>query len=249
VKQSISRFLQRDRKKLAVLIDPDKAGISHLERVCKNAMAADVDAFLVGGSLITNGRMPETIHYLKRNTNIPVIIFPGHPGQVCSEADAILLLSLISGRNPELLIGQHVIAAPVLKKSGLDILPTGYMLIDGGKITSVMYISNTVPIPHDKYDIAVCTAMAGEMLGLKHIYLEAGSGAERTVDPSMVEQVRGAVHAFLWVGGGIRHPEHAWKLASVGADCLVVGTAAEEDATILQDIAVAVRSVQPILHS
>jgi geranylgeranylglyceryl phosphate synthase family protein len=249
VKPLVQQFLTLKRKRLAVLVDPDKASLRHLETLVEQSLIAGVDCFLVGGSLLTNGQMAETVRVLKCQQEVPVIIFPGHPSQLCDEADALLLLSLISGRNADLLIGQHVLAAPAIRRTGLDILPTGYMLVDGGNITSVMYMSNTVPIPYDKPDIAVCTAMAGEMLGLQHLYLEAGSGAKRSVAPEMIAAVREVVNAFIWTGGGIRTPEAALSLAAAGADCLVVGTAAEDDATALQEIAAAVRSVQPILHN
>lgn len=161
--------------------------------------------------------------------------------QVSTAADGILLLSLISGRNAELLIGRHVIAAPALRRSGLEILPTGYMLIDGGAPTSVSYMSNTMPIPANKPDIAQCTAMAGEMLGLQVLYMDAGSGAQNPVSAAMIEAVRKSVQLPLIVGGGLRHPESVLNAMSAGADIVVVGTAIEQEPGLLERMADAVR--------
>ncbi|MBU2886074.1 hypothetical protein KO507_09905, partial [Gilvimarinus agarilyticus] len=167
-----------NKKSLAVLIDPDKIDeVTHLMQTLHLCVENRVDYIFVGGSLITNDNFSKVIALIKSNTDIPVLIFPGNNIQIDSNADGILLLSLISGRNPEFLIGQHVLAAPILKKSKLEIIPMGYMLVNSGPATSASYMSNTTPIPSDKTTIAACTAMAGEMLGLKTIYLDAGSGA------------------------------------------------------------------------
>ena len=180
------KFQDKTRKKLAVLIDPDKPTDVQIKSIVDSANAADVDFFFVGGSLLTTDSLEHCIKVIKANSDIPVLIFPGNSLQISKYCDGFLLLSLISGRNPEMLIGRHVIAAPYLKLYGNEIIPTGYMLIDSGKATSVSYMSDTTPIPHDKDDIAMCTALAGEMLGLKLIYLEAGSGAEIPVSTSMI---------------------------------------------------------------
>jgi phosphoglycerol geranylgeranyltransferase len=179
---------------------------------------------------------------IREQCHIPTLLFPGSSFQLSYHADALLLLSLISGRNPELLIGQHVLAAPFLKVSPLEIISTGYMLIDGGVQSSVQYMSNTYPIPAHKNDIAVCTAVAGEMLGLKMLYLEAGSGARQPVPPDMIQAVRSAVQIPLIVGGGIRHPEQARAALQAGADVLVVGTAIENDPGLIREMASAVKS-------
>ena len=167
---------------------------------------------------------------------MPVVLFPGSNLHIDMAADAILFLSLISGRNPDFLIGQHVLAAPILKRSRLEILPTGYLLIDSGRQTTVSYISNTTPIPHDKPDVAACTAMAGEMLGLKLVYLDAGSGAQQPVTARMVATVRRTVDAPLVVGGGITTPAQAEELLRAGADLVVVGNAIETHQQLLADI-------------
>jgi phosphoglycerol geranylgeranyltransferase len=176
------------------------------------------------------------VEALRRQKDIPVVIFPGSNLHIHSEADGILLLSLISGRNPELLIGQHVIAAPILKNSGLEILPTGYMLIESGKPTTVSYISNTQPIPADKEDIAVCTAMAGEMLGLRLLYLDGGSGAINPVPPKMISAVRRNTSLPVIVGGGITSGTKAEQAWLAGADYVVIGNGLEKEPELLDQI-------------
>lgn len=231
------------RKFFAVLIDPDKYDRKGLELVISSAQNSQVDFILVGGSLLTYDHLEETMQSIKDKTDIPVILFPGSIMQIHEKADALLLLSLISGRNPDLLIGKHVIAAPYLKKSNLELLPTGYMLIESGPLTTAQYISHTLPIPRLKDDIAICTAMAGEMLGLKLIYMDAGSGAEFPVTPSMVQKVKESISVPLVVGGGIRNAEQALALCKAGADMIVVGNAIEKDYSCLKEIAHAVHSV------
>src|SRR6218665_920529 len=204
-KQLLDKILQNKQQKkkaLAVLLDPDKVEATAFNHFLYNCVENRVDFFFVGGSLITNNIMAEMIETIHSQTNIPVIIFPGNSLHIEPSADGILLLSLISGRNPDYLIGQHVIAAPILKQSGLEILSTGYILVDSGRQTTVSYISNTTPIPHDKPDIAACTAIAGELLGLKLIYLDGGSGAMYPVSPKMIRRVSENIDEPLIVGGG-----------------------------------------------
>jgi putative glycerol-1-phosphate prenyltransferase len=184
--------------------------------------------------------MVETI---KKNCSIPVVLFPGSPDQITPKADALLYLSLISGRNPELLIGQHVVSAPFVKQSGLEIIPVGYMLIDGGSPTTVSYISNTHPIPSNKKDIALCTAMAGEMLGLKLIYMDAGSGAKTPISTEMIQYVSKHIKIPLVIGGGITSAEKAKENCMAGADIIVVGNAVEKDPSLIEAIATAVHSL------
>ena len=225
------------QKSFAVLIDPDKVNFDNFTNLLDLCIEHSADYIFVGGSLITDYVMGDVIAKIKSYTNIPVILFPGNSLHIDSQADAILLLSLISGRNPEFLIGQHVISAPVLRKSGLEILPTGYMLIDSGRQTTVSYISNTNPIPHDKPGIAACTAMAGEMLGLKLTYLDAGSGAMNPVSPEMIAAVRQSVDTPIVVGGGINSIKKAKNALSAGADVIVVGNGIEENIDLLKEIA------------
>jgi putative glycerol-1-phosphate prenyltransferase len=224
------------KKQLAVLIDPDHSDEKQLEKLCRDAVRYKVDYFFIGGSLLLNGNLSATLKTIRKNCAIPLILFPGNSMQIDVKADAILLLSLISGRNAELLIGQHVHAAPLLKKSKLEIIPTGYILIDGGKPTSVSYVSNTLPIPNNKPAIALCTALAGEQLGLQCIYLEAGSGAEIAVSSDLIATVRKEISVPLIVGGGIRTQEQAQLAWKAGADIIVVGSAVEKDPSFLKSL-------------
>lgn len=231
------------KKKFVVLIDPDKVRLGNMDTVLDNAVKAGVDYFFIGGSLIVNNQLDQCLLTIKERCHIPMVLFPGSSLQLSWKADAILFLSLISGRNADLLIGNHVIAAPYLKLSPLEILPTGYMLIDGGADTSVLYMSNTRPIPTNKEDIAVCTAMAGEMLGLRLLYMDAGSGAKTPISEDIIESVSGAVNVPLVVGGGIRTPEKAEANARAGADIIVVGNAIESDPNLVLEMAQAVHGV------
>lgn len=218
------------RKLLAVLIDPDFGqDEALLERTVQNACMAKADLIFVGGSLLTSTSFNHCVKRVQELSDRPVVLFPGSPAQLSGHADAVLFLSLISGRNPELLIGHHVASAPTIKALGLEAIPTGYLLVDGGKPTTVSYVSQTVPIPHDKPGIAAATALAGELLGLRTIYMDTGSGAQRTVSPEMIAAVRANVSLPIIVGGGIRDAATARALCQAGADVLVVGTAFEED--------------------
>jgi putative glycerol-1-phosphate prenyltransferase len=217
-------------KLLAVLIDPDFGqDEAALERTVHNACMARADLLFVGGSLLTTAAFDRCVALVKKWSDRPVVLFPGSPAQLSAHADAVLFLSLISGRNPELLIGQHVTAAPTVKALGLEAIPTGYMLVDGGRTTTAHYVSQSTPIPQDKPGIAAATALAGGLLGLRTIYMDTGSGASHTVSPEMIAAVRATVELPIIVGGGIRTAEQARQLCEAGADVLVVGTAFEED--------------------
>lgn len=240
---SLAERKQQHKKSFAVLIDPDKVNDHNLEPLVELAVDANVDYLLVGGSLVISNYLDDCVQLIKRTCNIPVILFPGSPNQVSKYADALLYLSLISGRNADMLIGQHVISAPVVKQSRLEILPTGYMVVDGGAPTTVSYISNAAPIPADKNEIAMCTAMAGEMLGMKLIYMDAGSGAKRAISEEMIKQVAQVIEAPLIVGGGITEPEKAYLNCKAGADVIVVGNAIEKDPSLIKEMAAAVHSV------
>ena len=242
--QSLVTKKQSGKKSFTVLIDPDKVNASILDELIELATTAKVDYFFVGGSLVISNRLDEVVQHIKANCTIPVILFPGSPSQVSSYADALLYLSLISGRNPELLIGQHVISAPFVKQSGLEIMSTGYMVIDGGAPTTVSYISNASPIPSDKNEIAVCTAMAGEMLGMKLIYMDSGSGARKPVTESMIQSVASVINIPMIIGGGILEPEKAYRNCRAGADVVVVGNAIEKDAGLIKEMAAAIHSVK-----
>lgn len=225
------------KKSIAVLIDPDKVDdAAKLQYLINLANENCVDYFFVGGSLITTTNLSDVVKQIKKSVSIPVILFPGNSMQIDSHADAILFLSLISGRNPELLIGQHVIAAPIIRNTKLEVIPTGYMLINSGKMTSVAYISNTMPIPEDKYSLAACTALAGEMLGLQTIYLDAGSGAEREVSVKMIASVKRSIDIPLIIGGGINTSAKAMNALTAGADMIVIGNVLEKDPDMLTEI-------------
>ncbi|MEA3477060.1 MAG: geranylgeranylglyceryl/heptaprenylglyceryl phosphate synthase [Bacteroidota bacterium] len=233
----------RDKKQFAVLIDPDKYTIDSIVDTIMLANDSGVDFFLVGGSLLISDGLDRCITSIKENTDIPVILFPGSTMQINKKADAILFLSLISGRNPDLLIGNHVIAAPYIKQTSLEAISTGYMIIDSGKATTASYMSQSFPIPYDKDEIAVCTALAGEMLGLKMIYLDGGSGADTTISPGMVESVKKNIAVPLVVGGGIRSAESASEICRAGADLIVVGNAIEDNRDMIPEIAKALRKL------
>ncbi len=239
---SISSKAALGKKQFAVLVDPDKHHEQQFESLAVLAGEAGVDYLFVGGSLLTHDRLDICLRTLAKHSAIPKIIFPGSTLQINPLADGILFLSLISGRNPEMLIGKHVVAAPYLKNSGLEILATGYMLIESGNSTTALYMSNTLPIPAAKSDIAACTAMAGEMLGLKLIYLDAGSGAQNPVPAEMIRRVKQNISVPLIVGGGLRTPELALKSLEAGADVIVVGNAIEKDKDLIFSIAEAVKS-------
>jgi putative glycerol-1-phosphate prenyltransferase len=232
-----------NQKQFALLIDPDKLDTAALQSTIDVAVKAKVDYLFVGGSLLTKDVLDECITTIKSNCNIPTVLFPGSVLQINDKADAIFFLSLISGRNAEMLIGQHVLAAPYLKSSSLQVLPTGYILIDGGTQTTVSYISNTTPIPANKPDIAACTAMAGEMLGLQLMYMDAGSGAKNSISEKMISVVRNNIHVPLIVGGGILTTEKAVANCLAGADIIVVGNAAEKNPSLILDMATAIHKV------
>lgn len=231
----IHKIKSEEKKALAVLIDPDQDSES-VVKIAQLCRKSEVDFIFVGGSLVSAGILSDTILRIRENYSGPVYIFPGNEFMVDALADGILFLSLLSGRNPEYLIGKHIVAAPMLVHSGLDIVPTAYILIDGGRETSVSYISNTKPIPSDKPDIASATALAGKMLGMQCIYMDAGSGALRHIPARMVAKVRKDVKLPLIIGGGIRHAETALELYKAGADVLVIGNGAEENHELIQAI-------------
>ena len=217
------------RKMWAVLLDPDKVDFQQFKDLLKRIRQAKPDFILVGGSFISKRNVPKLVKKLKKHCELPVLLFPGGPAQITPDADALLLLSLISGRNADYLIGKHVEAAPLLSRSGLEIIPTGYLLIENGHTTSVEYISNTKPIPRNKTDIALATALAGDMLGLKMLYLEAGSGAKKPVPLKMITTISKHSRLPLIVGGGIKTKAQMLKTWAAGADVVVVGTAFEND--------------------
>ncbi|MBP8627110.1 MAG: geranylgeranylglyceryl/heptaprenylglyceryl phosphate synthase [Paludibacteraceae bacterium] len=225
-----------NQKQLALLVDPDKYSQESLALFVELAKETLPDCIMVGGSLVA-GSVEQVVQYIKSHTNIPVVLFPGNSHQLCNEADALLLLLLLSGRNADFLIGQHVVAAKAIRDSGIESISTGYILIDGGCSTSVEYMSNTKPIPRDKVEIIVATAIAGELIGNRMVYLEAGSGAINPVSKEAIQAVRQAISLPIIVGGGIRTVEQAKDAYLAGADMIVVGNALEKDRFFMRDLA------------
>jgi len=232
----ILKCKQQKKKLFAVLIDPDKFDSS----IISKAIDAKVDFFLVGGSILINGAFEKCIETIKAKCKIPVLLFPGNHFQISKKADGILFLSLISGRNPDLLIGNQVIAAPLIKTNKLEVLSTGYMLIESGKSTAALYMSNTHPIPYDKAEIALGTALAGEMLGLSLIYMDAGSGAKKCISIDMIKSVSTNIQIPLIIGGGINTADKAISACKAGADIIVIGNAIEKDTSLIKKIAKAI---------
>lgn len=233
-------------KALAVLLDPDNLDEAGCQRMLELSTQHVVDYFFVGGSLVMTSHQAALIRLLKSRSAVPVLLFPSHSLHLDSQADGILLLSLISGRNPDFLIGQHVIAAPLLRQSKLQILPTGYMLVDTGRQTTASYMSGTTPLPHDKPTIAACTAMAGEQLGLRLIYLDGGSGALYPISSAMITAVRQAVELPLIVGGGINTIEKAEAALTAGADVIVIGNQIEKTPDFLGHVSRVVQSFNTV---
>ena len=242
VLNSLVNLRKQNKKAFAVLIDPDNTDMNQIIETAQLCNDANVDYVFVGGSLMLSNHLDECIKTFKSKSSIPVILFPGSPSQVSKEADALLYLSLISGRNPELLIGAHVVSAPKIKASGLEIISTGYIVIDGGKPTTVSYMSHSAPIPYDKDDIAVCTAIAGEFLGKNVLYLDAGSGAINPISEKMIQKVSNQISIPLIVGGGISSPEKAIANCQAGADIIVVGNALEKNKHLIKVLAEAIHS-------
>ncbi len=234
--QNLLLAKKQGRKLLAILLDPDKISLSKVSDILAKLHSSGVDYIFVGGSTVEKGVTNELVYLLKKQTTIPVILFPGHYSQITSHADAILFLSLISGRNPEYLISQQVKAVPMIKRSGLEVIPTGYILIDGGKESSVQKISETKPIKPMDLEEITHTACAGMYMGKKIIYLEAGSGALAPVSPAIIEAVKENINIPLIVGGGIRSENELRSAFQSGADLVVIGTAFEENNNLLTKI-------------
>lgn len=238
---SIFKKVFQQSKSFAVLIDPDKTNSSQAFALLKEVNSIpEVSCILVGGSLVADNDTAEVIHILRSNTQKPVILFPGNINQIC-EADAILFLSLISGRNPEYLIGQHIVGAPIIKRLGMESISTGYMLI--GEPSSTSYVSNTTPLPDNKPDIASATALAGEMMGHKVIYMDGGSGTKTPISENLIRSVANTISIPLIIGGGIRSYEEAKRALDSGAQLIVIGNAAEKDPQVLYEVANAVADV------
>ena len=221
----------RARSSYVVLLDPDKAPAADLARQAE-VISEHADLIFIGGSICVRHDFDEAVRSVRAAAGVPVVIFPGDSGQVSAHADALLFLSLVSGRNPDLLIGEHVKAAPVIRRAGLEVIPVAYMLVESGAMTSVQFISQTLAIPADKPEIAMAHALAGEYLGLKLVYLDAGSGARRYPPCEMIAAVSGYVSVPVVVGGGIREPADAAGLARAGAAFVVTGDVIEKTGSV-----------------
>jgi len=233
---NIELQFSRSKKQLAVLIDPDKWNIQQSADQIKLFEASGVDYLFIGGSLNVANDFDARVLEIKNQTRLPLILFPGHPTQLTKHVDATLFLSLISGRNPEYLIGHHVVSAPYLNAWKQEVVPTGYLLVESTQTTTAVYISQTLPVPSNKPDVAAATALAGKYLGMRAMFLDTGSGAKETVSNEMVSAVKNATALPLIVGGGIRTDQDAQRLWHAGADIVVIGTAIEENPTLLFDI-------------
>ncbi len=233
-------------KSLAVLIDPDHYKLSQLECLIRVSEEHQVDYFFVGGSLILQDRLPETLKLIRELSRIPIILFPGSGFQIHYNADALLFLSVVSGRNADFLIGKQVEAAPTIRHTRLETIGTAYMLIDGRSSNTASYISHTMPIPFDKPEIAVATALASQYLGFKLVYADAGSGAKQSIPPEMVMRLREVLDIPLVVGGGIRDLAAAKSLLQNGADIIVIGNALESNPNWIADIAPLVKGMNPL---
>jgi putative glycerol-1-phosphate prenyltransferase len=223
----IQEAVLKGKKLLAILLDPDKSGISEVLSVIKRIREIKANYIFVGGSVVAKDLTDQFVDELKKHTEIPIILFPGDYSQITNKADGLLFLSLLSGRNPEYLIEQQIKAVPLLKNSNLEIIPTGYILIDGGTNSSVLKVSKTSPIAQENIELAVSTAIAGMYKGKQLIYLEAGSGAKKSVNPDIIKEVKKHLNIPLIVGGGIKTNEQLKNVYNCGADLVVIGTAFE----------------------
>ncbi len=226
----------------AVLLDPDQKNHGIIESMVTQANESEVDVLLVGGSLMMDGKSHERVRDIKDRSKIPVIFFPGSVGQINSYFDAVLFLSVLSGRNPHYLIGEQVISAPIIKDLGLETIPTGYLLLDGGAHSTVEFMSGSKPIPMNRPDITVAHALAAEFMGMKFVYLEAGSGAERSVSEKIINRCAENLNINLIVGGGIKSPQQAASKIDAGAAMVVTGSVLEssQNNSLMQEFADAI---------
>ena len=234
--KNIVSSLNDEKKNLAVLIDPDKMSVAYVEGFIQKVNSSMATHIFVGGSEVGEGVTERLVIEIKKHTKLPVILFPGDIIQITDKADGILFLSLISGRNPEYLIGKHVDAVSKLKQTNLEVMPCGYILIENGKETSVERVSKTKPLKRNHIQNIVDTAKAGELLGMQLIYLEAGSGATHPIEPEIISEVKRELNIPLIVGGGIRSKTELESAYNAGADLVVIGTAFENDEGFFEKI-------------
>ncbi|KAF2340036.1 geranylgeranylglyceryl/heptaprenylglyceryl phosphate synthase [Flavobacterium tistrianum] len=234
IRQQILEAKSNGQKLLAVLLDPDKIVLENVNHLIEKINGSPATHIFVGGSIVQNNILEELISELKQKTNLPVILFPGDPSQISPKADGILFLSLLSGRNPDYLIEYQVQAAPILKKTNLEVISTGYILIESGNETAVARVSKTKPLSRENLDLVLATAQAGEMLGNQLIYLEAGSGAKQPVPTEMIELIAQNIQIPVIVGGGIVDLQGIQKAYEAGADLVVIGTAFENNSRFFE---------------
>ncbi len=232
--QNIVSAKKEGKKLLAVLIDPEKMDLKHIPCFFEKIHNSIATHIFIGGSTDKDNQTESVVMAVKKETNLPVILFPGDVSQITNKADGILFLSLLSGRNPEYLIEQQIKAAPILKNAPLEIIPTGYILIDGKKETATQKVSNTKPISQEKTTRILHTSLAGEFSGKQLIYLEAGSGATQVVSQNIIEMVSNKITVPLIVGGGIHTKKQLEDAFNAGADIVVIGTAFEKDESFLK---------------
>ena len=236
-RNAIFEKIRSKQGQLAVLVDPEKSmDTDYLKKLIEKSEFAAIDYFFIGGSTVTQRQFTDCIRFIKANTSIPLVIFPGASHQISEEADALLFLNLISGRNPDYLIGHQVQAAPELSEMNIEIIPTGYILVDGGKKTSVQYVSQTNPIPQDQFSIAKNTALAGVMMGNALLYFDAGSGANKPVPTDWIQRIKEVTHSVILVGGGIRSIAEIESLKNAGANIVIIGNHIEENLDFLLDV-------------
>lgn len=231
--QDILKKKKENKLIIAALLDPDSEDIELLKERISILERGSIDYIFVGGSTTWKNDFTEFVSEVKKYSSLPIVIFPGSANQISKDADALLFLSLVSGQNPQFLIGEHIKAAPALKGMKIEVIPTGYLLIDGGNTTTVEFISGTRPIPQDKVEIARSIAYASELLGMKLIYLDCGSGAKMPVSNALIKSVKDYINVPLIVGGGIRDIEKIKEKHLAGADIIVIGSVLEDDPEFL----------------
>jgi len=232
----INNAKNNNKKLLAILLDPDKVNVVDIPKTVQKINKSNANLIFVGGSLLFKNVLDKFVKIVKENTQLPIILFPGSAMQITNNADGILFLQLISGRNPEYLISNQVIAAPLLKQTNLEVISTGYLLIESGRETTASYISNTKPIPAHKPEIAMATAMAGAYIGHKLIYMDGGSGALNPIPIHMIKKVAKNIDLPIIIGGGLRTKKEIQNAYNAGATVVVVGTAFENDDAILENL-------------
>src|SRR5512133_1533684 len=237
--EQIKKTVEKGKKLYWVLLDPDDFSLRDATMIAKESQKCGADAILVGGSLLYSNHFDKFIQTLKKACTLPVMIFPGDATQLSAHADALLYLSLFSGRNPSNLIGEHVKAAPIIKQTRLEPIPTAYMLIESGAVSSVEFMSNTRPLPRSKPELAAAHALAAQYMGMGLVYLEAGSGAQLSVPPELIAAVRKWVDIPIIVGGGIRDALTAKEKLDAGADIIVTGNVLQKEngISIMKEIA------------